>query len=91
MPIESINIPLISLLPFVLMLLSIAVFPLFWNRFWEKNRNKLIISIILSIPVIIYLLANGLTEKLIDTIVFDYIPFIILLGALFTITGGIFL
>jgi Na+/H+ antiporter NhaD/arsenite permease-like protein len=88
---ESINISLISLLPFVLMLLSIAVFPLFWNHFWEKNKNKLIIAVLLSIPVIIYLLANGLTEKLIDTIVFDYIPFIILLGALFTITGGIFL
>jgi len=88
---ESINISLISLLPFVLMLLSIAVFPLFWNHFWEKNKNKLIIAILLSIPVIIYLLANGLTEKLIDTIVFDYVPFIILLGALFTITGGIFL
>ena len=73
------------------MLLSIAVFPLFWNHFWEKNKNKLIIAIVLSIPVIIYLFANGLTEKLIDTIVFDYIPFIILLGALFTITGGIFL
>jgi Na+/H+ antiporter NhaD/arsenite permease-like protein len=91
MPTESINIPLIALLPFVLMLLSIAVFPLFWNHFWEKNKNKLIIAMVLSIPVIIYLFANGLTEKLIDTIVFDYIPFIILLGALFTITGGIFL
>lgn len=85
------SVPIITLLPFVLMLLSIAVFPLFWNHFWEKNKNKLIIAIILSIPVVIYLLASGLTEKLIDTIVFDYIPFIILLGSLFTITGGIFL
>ena len=85
------QIPLITLVPFVLMLLSIAVFPLFWNHFWEKNKNKLIIAIVLSIPVVIYLLANGLTEKLFDTIVFDYIPFIILLGSLFTITGGILL
>lgn len=88
---ESIQIPLISLLPFVLMLLSIAIFPLFWNHFWEKNKNKLIIAIVLSIPVIIYLLLSGLEEKLVDTIVFDYIPFIILLGSLFTITGGIYL
>jgi len=86
-----VNIPLLSLLPFVLMLLAIAVFPLFWNHFWEKNKNKLIIAIILSIPVIIYLLSNGFSEKLVETIVFDYLPFIILLGALFTITGGIFL
>jgi len=87
----EVNIPLIALLPFVLMLLAIAVFPLFWNHFWEKNKNKLIIAIILSIPVIIYLLSNGFSEKLVETIVFDYLPFIILLGALFTITGGIFL
>jgi Na+/H+ antiporter NhaD/arsenite permease-like protein len=86
-----IEIPLIALLPFILMLLAIAIFPLFWNHFWEKNKNKLIIAVILSIPVVIYLLAAGLTEKLFDTIVFDYVPFIILLGSLFTITGGIFL
>ena len=85
------SIPLIALLPFILMLLSIAVFPLFWNHFWEKNKNKLIIALILSIPVIIYLLSSGLTEKLFETIVFDYVPFIILLGSLFTITGGIYL
>ncbi|MBK9099883.1 MAG: sodium:proton antiporter [bacterium] len=86
-----VNIPVVTLLPFILMLLSIALFPLFWNHFWEKNKNKLYIAIALSIPVIIYLLSAGLTEKLFETIVFDYIPFIILLGSLFTITGGIFL
>ena len=85
------TIPLIALLPFVLMLLSIAVFPLFWNHFWEHNKNKLIIAIILSIPIIIYLLVTGFSERLVDTMIFDYLPFIILLGALFTITGGIFL
>lgn len=87
----QIEIPLLSLLPFVLMLLSIAVFPLFWNHFWEKNRNKLYVAIALSIPVIIYLLMNGFSHQLIHTMVFDYIPFLILLGALFTITGGILL
>ena len=88
---HAISIPLLSLVPFILMLLSIAIFPLFWNHFWEKNINKLIIAIILSIPIVIYLLTSGLSHKLIETMVFDYIPFIILLGALFTITGGIYL
>ena len=87
----GVNIPLYSTIPFVLMLLSIAIFPLFWNHFWEKNKNKLIIAIILSVPVIIFLAANGLSDKLYETLVFDYVPFIILLGSLFTITGGIFL
>ena len=87
----NINIPLVSLFPFVLMLLSIAIFLLFWNHWWEKNKNKLLVAIILSVPVVVYLIAGGLSEKLYETIVFDYIPFIILLGALFTITGGIYL
>ncbi len=87
----SLHIPEISMLPFVLMLVSIAVLPLTFNHFWEKNKNKLIVSLILSIPVIIYLLSAGLTEKLFETIVFDYLPFIVLLGSLFVITGGIYL
>jgi Na+/H+ antiporter NhaD/arsenite permease-like protein len=91
MEMTAVTIPLLSLVPFLLMLLSIALFPLAWNHFWEKNINKLIIAIILSIPVIIYLISSNLGEKLYDTMVFDYIPFIILLGSLFTITGGIYL
>lgn len=85
------EVPLISTIPFVLMLLSIAVFPLFWNHFWEKNKNKLIIAALLSAPIVVYLLSAGLSEKLVETIVFDYIPFIILLGSLYVVTGGIFL
>ena len=73
------------------MLLSIALFPLFFNHFWEKNKNKLYVAIVLSIPVLIYLLVNGFSHQLIHTIVFDYVPFLVLLGALFTITGGILL
>jgi len=61
------------------------------KRFWKRNRNKLIVVLIFSFPIIIYLLLNGLSSRLYETIFFDYLPFIILLGSLFTITGGIFL
>lgn len=88
---NSQNIPLIMILPFVLMLGAIAVLPLTFNHFWEKNKNKLIVSVVLGIPVLIYLLMNGFTHEIIHTMLFDYVPFIILLGSLFTITGGIFL
>ncbi len=87
----AVSVPLFTVIPFLLMLLSIAVFPLRWNHFWEKNRNKLIVAVVLSFPIIIYLLSAGLEEKLFETMVFDYVPFIILLGSLFTITGGVFL
>jgi Na+/H+ antiporter NhaD/arsenite permease-like protein len=87
----NVEIPLLSMLPFVLMLAAIAVFPLTWNHFWEKNKNKLYVAIALSIPTIIYLLLNGFSHQLLHAVLFDYVPFLILLGALFTITGGIFL
>ena len=83
------EIPVFSLIPFVIMLLCIAVGPLVAEHWWENNRNKLIVSLILGIPTAIWLCLNGLSDKLIHQMVFDYVPFIILLTALFTVTGGI--
>lgn len=84
------DVPIWSIIPFILMLGSIAVFPLIAEHFWESNKNKLIISLILGIPTSIWMLSSGLTHELEHAIIFDYIPFIILLGSLFVITGGIF-
>lgn len=78
------------MLPFVLMLAAIAVLPLVANHFWESNKNKLLVALILGIPTAIWLIAVGMTHELEHTMLFDYIPFIILLGALFIISGGIF-
>ncbi len=84
------NIPLWMSVPFVIMLLAIAVGPLIAGHWWDKNKNKLLVSFLLSIPVIIYMLANGLSANLLNTVFHDYIPFIALLGSLFIITGGIY-
>lgn len=78
-------------IPFILMLASIAVCPMIAGNFWEHNRNKLIVSLVLSVPTIIWLMANSKGAMLEHTIIFDYIPFIVLLGSLFVITGGIFI
>lgn len=83
------EIPVFSLIPFVIMLLCIAVGPLVAEHWWENNRNKLIVSLILGIPTAIWLCLNDLSDDLIHQMVFDYVPFIILLTALFTVTGGI--
>ena len=83
------NIPLWVSVPFVIMLLAIAVGPLIAGKWWDKNKNKLLVSLVLSSPVVIYMLANGLSANLVNTVVHDYVPFIILLGSLFIITGGI--
>src|SRR5690606_13833709 len=60
------------------------------EHFWEKNKNKLLVSVMLAIPVIFFLLKSHLEHALVHTLLFDYVPFIVLLGALFVITGGIF-
>ncbi len=84
-------IPVYMIIPFILMLLAIAILPLTSPHFWESNRNKLIVSLVLAIPTAAWLLISNLSEALIHSIFFDYVPFIILLGALFIITGGIYL
>jgi Na+/H+ antiporter NhaD/arsenite permease-like protein len=84
--------PLWAVLPFGLYLLLIATLPLFLGRFWEHNRNKLGLAIALSLPVVFYLLHSqpeGGT-LLLET-GRDYVAFMALLGALFAISGGIYL
>ncbi|MDR2834960.1 MAG: sodium:proton antiporter [Bacteroidales bacterium] len=88
---ETVNLQLWTLIPFALMLLMIAIAPLFMGHWWEKNSNKLIISLVLGIPTAAFLIYKGLSHELTHQLIFDYIPFIVLLGALFTVTGGIHL
>ncbi len=80
-----------SLIPFCLMLLMIAIGPLIAEKWWEKNLNKLIVSLVLGIPTALCLILGGMGHDLEHQVVFDYLPFIILLLALFVITGGIHL
>ena len=77
------------LIPFVVMLLTIAVAPLVAEHWWEKNRNKLIFTLLVSIPTAIFLVCVGLGHNVQHQLLFDYIPFIMLLLALFVVTGGI--
>ncbi len=73
---------------FVAMLLSVAAFPLVAEHWWHKNLNKFIVSIVLSVPVLLYLLANGGINE-IEHAAEEYFAFIVLLGSLFVISGGI--
>lgn len=82
-------LPFWSLSFFGLLLLSIAIMPLVWSSFWDRNRNKAIVSGILSLPVIFLFLYYGDLQPLIFEIR-EYFSFIILLASLFIISGGIF-
>jgi Na+/H+ antiporter NhaD/arsenite permease-like protein len=73
--------------PFVVMLLAIAVCPVWVPRWWESNRNKLLVAAALGVPVLVaYLVRHpgallGMAE--------EYISFIILLSSLYAISSGI--
>lgn len=82
------------LLPFMAMLLCIAIAPLLAEKLWESNRNKFILSLLLGSIVAVWMVLNNddknqFTHHFIHQMVFDYVPFIILLLALFVVTGGI--
>ena len=80
-----------SMIPFVIMLLMIAVGPLIAEKWWEHNLNKLIVSLVLGVPIAVCLILGGMEHELVHQVFFDYVPFIILLLSLFVITGGIHL
>ena len=77
------------LIPFVVMLLSIAIMPLAFPRFWDRNLNKLLFVLVISLPTMVLLSREGLGENLKHQMLYDYIPFIALLAALYVVTGGI--
>ncbi len=80
-----------AMIPFFLMLLCIAVLPLCVPKWWKNNTNKLLVSALLGIPIAVFMVMNGMGAKLEHQILFDYIPFIILLLALYVVTGGIYI
>jgi Na+/H+ antiporter NhaD/arsenite permease-like protein len=85
------ELPAWTALPFALLLLCIAVLPLSVPHFWDSNRNKALIAFALALPILAYLpLAFGArgVDRLIETAC-EYTSFILLLGSLFVITGGI--
>ncbi|MBO5875058.1 MAG: sodium:proton antiporter [Alistipes sp.] len=77
-----------ALIPFALMLLGIAICPFVAGEWWEKNQNKLLFSLVLGIPTAIYLYMNGMGDRVVHQMLYDYVPFITLLCALFVVTGG---
>jgi Na+/H+ antiporter NhaD/arsenite permease-like protein len=86
------TVPAWSIAPFVLMLATIAIAPLVpaLARIWERPRNQLIFSLLLGIPVAVLVLIVGEGELVTHAVV-EYTQFIILLFALFSVSGGIFL
>ncbi|MEN6465182.1 MAG: sodium:proton antiporter [Syntrophaceae bacterium] len=84
------SLPLWSILPFCGILLSIALFPLLAPHFWHHHFGKVSFfwAVLLAVPFIFQYRGLAVYEIL-HIFIIDYIPFIILLWALFTVAGGI--
>jgi Na+/H+ antiporter NhaD/arsenite permease-like protein len=85
-------LPLWSIIPFVGILLSIALMPLFVPHFWHNHFPKVAAfwSLVLAIPFL-YFYKGTAVYSIAHIFLADYIPFIILLWALFTVSGGIYI
>ena len=83
------NPPLWSIGGFVLMLLGIAVIPLARPHWWEPNRHKAYFTLALGAPLAAYVIYHD-WRALVHSL-HEYEQFLILLAALFVISGGIIL
>ena len=85
------NMGIIWVVPFAGILLSIAIFPLVLPDFWHHNFGKISLfwASILIIPFVIKEGIGVTLYELLHVGLLEYVPFIILLLALFTISGGV--
>lgn len=78
-------------IPFVGILLSIAIFPLIAPHFWHHNFGKISAfwAVLFVAPFLISAGFSITFYEILHVGFLEYIPFIILLLALFTISGGV--
>jgi Na+/H+ antiporter NhaD/arsenite permease-like protein len=78
-----------TVVPFVGLLLSIALLPLRAPHFWDDHKNKALVAFLWSLPIAAYFFFHAPHELLLS--MKDYASFLLLLTALFIISGGIVL
>lgn len=86
------ELPLWSIIPFIGILLSIALLPLLAAHFWHHHYPKVSLfwALVFAVPFLLFYRSMAVYEIL-HIYLIDYIPFIILLWGLFTVSGGILL
>lgn len=78
-------------IPFIGLLLSIALGPLLFERFWHHHFGKVALgwSLAFLLPFSLAFGASASIAGSIHALVAEYIPFIVLLAALYVVAGGI--
>src|SRR5438874_12650960 len=77
----------LMVLPFVTMLLCIALLPFFLKHHWERHYHK--ISVGLGLIAVIYYIFGLHAPQRMVSVGGDYASFMIVIGALFVVAGGI--
>lgn len=77
--------------PFAGILLSIALFPLFLPSFWHHNFGKVALfwAVCCAVPLWLATGAQSAFDAIVHILLADYVPFIIFVGSLFIVAGGI--
>jgi Na+/H+ antiporter NhaD/arsenite permease-like protein len=89
--IDGRHLGLLWMIPFAGILLSIAIMPLAAPSFWHHHFGK-VSAFWAALIVVPFALIHGVPTavyEVVHLLLLDYIPFIVLLTALFTVTGGI--
>jgi len=78
-------------IPFAGLLLSIAVFPLAAPEVWHHHYGKIAMGWALAflVPSFLFVGLSATIYELMHTVRLEYVPFLILLFALFTVAGGV--
>jgi Na+/H+ antiporter NhaD/arsenite permease-like protein len=79
--------------PFAGVLLSIALFPLLAPNFWHHHYGKVVAGwgAAFLVPFAMFFGMGAATAGLAHALVAEYIPFIVLVGTLFIVAGGIYI
>lgn len=78
-------------IPFACMLLSIAIGPLTVPHFWHRHYGKVAVfwGLAFLVPFTVQFGGELALYEFVHTILLEYLPFLILLFALFTVAGGV--
>ena len=85
------NLGFLWAIPFIGMLLSIALFPLFAPHFWHSHFGKVALgwALCFLIPCGFAFGINTMVYELVHITLKDYLPFLILMVALYVIASGV--
>lgn len=91
--IDGAQLSLLWSVPFAGILLSIALLPMVAPLFWHHHFGKLVVgwSLAFLLPFALVFGPQAAGAQFVHALVAEYIPFVILLSALFTVAGGIYI